>query len=319
VLRAPHRPASLAYFEEGSHRLVEIPECPLLSPRLNEAVVHLNGLLAKAEPRSLGLQEVQLSESSHTGDVVIHYSAEQGTREQAERWFELVRTEVEWVKGQVLVTGRGAQGRRWTDGETTLTERSMGMTFRFSDRAFAQANWPLNEIVVGTVTLWAFEGAHESPVRVMELYAGVGNFGIPLARDGALVTLVEGNSAALADARYNARVNHVGRCRFRSGSAEEILAASTPGEYDLIVLDPPRSGLSKEALMGLIRLKPGRILYLSCDPPTLARDLRVLREAGYRATRLQGFDMFPQTMHIETVVELVAFPAATPVVQDSVQ
>jgi 23S rRNA (uracil1939-C5)-methyltransferase len=85
------------------------------------------------------------------------------------------------------------------------------------------------------------------------------------------------------------------------------------------VLDPPRSGLSKEALAGLIRLRPGRILYLSCDPPTLARDLRALREADYRATRLQGFDMFPQTMHIETVVELVALPGAAPVVPDPVQ
>jgi 23S rRNA (uracil1939-C5)-methyltransferase len=305
VQRSSHRPASLAYFEEGSHRLVAIEGCPLLVPRLNEAVAHLNRLLAMAEPKSLGLQEVRLSESSHSGDVVIHYSAEQGTREQAEKWFEHVRTGAEWVKGQVLVTGRGPHGRRWTDGETTLTERLMGMTFRFSDRAFAQANWPLNETVVSTVTAWTFDEAPATPIRILELYAGAGNFGLPLARAGALVTLVEGNSAALADARYNARVNHVGRCRFRSGSAEEVLAASTPGEYDLIVLDPPRSGLSKEALAGLIRLKPGRIVYLSCDPPTLARDLRAVRDAGYRATRLQGFDMFPQTMHIETVVELV--------------
>lgn len=317
VLRAPNRPTSLAYFEEGSHRLVAIPHCPLLSTRLNEAVALLNNLLATAEPRSLNLQEVRLSESSHSGDVVIHYSAERGTREQAQKWFEVVRTRAEWVKGQVLVTGRGAQRSRWTDGETTLTEPLMGMTFRFSDRAFAQANWPMNEIVVATVTSWAVEGRQESPVRTLELYAGVGNFGLPIARAGALVTLVEGHSAALADARYNARVNHVGRCRFRSGSAEEILSASVTGEYDLVVLDPPRTGLSKEAVAGLIKLKPARIIYLSCDPPTLARDLRVLREAGYRTTRLQGFDMFPQTMHIETIVELETLPGAVSVAPES--
>jgi 23S rRNA (uracil1939-C5)-methyltransferase len=69
-------------------------------------------------------------------------------------------------------------------------------------------------------------------------------------------------------------------------------------------MDPPRTGLSKEALAGLVHLKPSRILYLSCDPPTLARDLRATQEAGYRVTRLQGYDMFPQTMHIETLVEL---------------
>jgi tRNA/tmRNA/rRNA uracil-C5-methylase (TrmA/RlmC/RlmD family) len=80
--------------------------------------------------------------------------------------------------------------------------------------------------------------------------------------------------------------------------------ASTPDEYDLVLMDPPRTGLSKEALTGLLRLRPHRLVYLSCDPPTLARDLRAMWEAGYRVARLQGFDMFPQTMHIETLVEL---------------
>jgi 23S rRNA (uracil1939-C5)-methyltransferase len=84
-----------------------------------------------------------------------------------------------------------------------------------------------------------------------------------------------------------------------------MLAASATGEYDLVVVDPPRTGLSKEVLAGLIRVGPKRILYVSCDPPTLARDLRAIVAAGYRAARLQGYDMFPQTMHIETLVELV--------------
>ena len=157
---------------------------------------------------------------------------------------------------------------------------------------------------VETVADWALKGQERAPLRVLELYAGIGNFGLRLARGGALVTLVEGNPAALADARYNARVNHVGRCRFRHGPVETILDASTPDEYDLVFMDPPRTGLSKEALAGLLRLRPYRLVYLSCDPPTLARDLRAMREAGYRVTRLQGFDMFPQTMHIETLAEL---------------
>ena len=139
----------------------------------------------------------------------------------------------------------------------------------------------------------------------LELYAGIGNFGLPIAREGALVTLVEGNRAALADTRENARINHIGRCRFRAVSAEAMLAASATGEYDLVVLDPPRTGLSKEAVTGLMRVGPKRILYVSCDPPTLARDLRAFVAAGYRAARLQAYDMFPQTMHIETLVELV--------------
>jgi len=304
VVTPKGKTASLAYHEEGSHRLVPIAACPLLAPRLNEAIAHLNRALAGSGLMAALIQEVRLGYSVATGERVIQYEAERCTRRQAEGWFERVRTGLDGLKGQVMIAGRGLQQRRWVDGETALTEQVAGLRLRCSDRSFVQANWRLNEMLVETVTDWALTGQDRAPLRVLELYAGIGNFGLPLARGGALVTLVEANPAALADARYNARVNHVGRCRFRQGSAEAILDASTPDEYDFVLMDPPRTGLSKEALTGLLRLRPRRLVYLSCDSPTLARDLRVMREAGYRVTRLQGFDMFPQTMHIETLVEL---------------
>ena len=304
VVTPKGKTASLAYHEEGSHRLVPIAACPLLAPRLNEAIAHLNRALAGSGALAAVLQEVRLALSVTTGELMIQYEAERCTRRQAEGWFERVRTGLAGLKGQVLIAGRGLQQRRWVDGETALTERVAGLRLRCSDRSFVQANWRLNETLVETVTDWTLTGQDRAPLRVLELYAGIGNFGLSLARGGALVTLVEANPAALADARYNARVNHVGRCRFRQGPAEAILDASMPDEYDLVLMDPPRTGLSKEALAGLLRLRPHRLVYLSCDPPTLARDLRAMREAGYRMMRVQGFDMFPQTMHIETLVEL---------------
>jgi 23S rRNA (uracil1939-C5)-methyltransferase len=304
VVTPKGKTASLAYHEEGSHRLVPIAACPLLAPRLNETVAHLNRALAGSGMMAALIQEVRLGYSVATGELVFQYEAERCTRRQAESWFERVRTGLAGLKRQVMIAGRGLQQRRWVDGETALPEQVAGLRLRCSDRSFTQANWRLNETLVETVTDWALTGQERTPLRVLELYAGIGNFGLPIARGGALVTLVEANPAALADARYNARVNHVGRCRFRQGPVEAILDASTPDEYDLVLMDPPRTGLSKEALTGLLRLRPHRLVYLSCDPPTLARDLRAMREAGYRVTRLQGFDMFPQTMHIETLVEL---------------
>ena len=304
VVTPKGKAASLAYHEEGSHRLVPIAACPLLAPRLNEVIAHLNRALAGSGALATVLQEVRLALSVTTGELMIQYEAERCTRRQAEGWFERVRTGLAGLKGQVLIAGRGLQQRRWVDGETALTEQVAGLRLRCSDRSFVQANWRLNETLVETVTDWTLTGQDRAPLRVLELYAGIGNFGLPLARGGALVTLVEANPAALADARYNARVNHVGRCRFRQGPAEAILDASMPDEYDLVLMDPPRTGLSKEALAGLLRLRPHRLVYLSCDPPTLARDLRAMREAGYCMMRVQGFDMFPQTMHIETLVEL---------------
>ncbi|MEK6604475.1 MAG: 23S rRNA (uracil(1939)-C(5))-methyltransferase RlmD [Nitrospirota bacterium] len=305
AVAVPSRGApSLAYFEEGSHRPVPIAACPLLAPRLNEAVAYLNQMLAGSRAAASQLQEIRLGLSVTTGEVVFQYVAEQCQRPQADAWFARVRAGFAGVKGQVMIAGRGAQQRRWTEGETTLTEQVGPLRLRCSDRSFVQANWKLNETLGKTVTAWALEARTDAPLRVLELYAGIGNFGLAIAREGALVTFVEGNASALADARYNARVNHIGRCRFRSESAEAFLPGVAPGEYDLVLMDPPRTGLSKEALAGLVHLKAGRILYLSCDPPTLARDLRAMQEAGYRVTRLQGYDMFPQTMHIETLVEL---------------
>jgi len=302
----PQGAPSLAYFEEGSHRPVPIAQCPLLAPRLNEAVAHLNQMLAGSRATASLLQEIRLGLSVTTGAVVLQYAAERCERAQADAWFERVRTGFAGVQGQVMIAGRGPHQRRWVEGDTTLTEQVGPLRLRCSDRSFVQANWKLNETLAGTVTAWALESKRDAPLRVLELYAGIGNFGLALAREGALVTFVEGNRSALADARYNARINHLGRCRFRSSSAETFLEGSVPGDYDLVLMDPPRTGLSREALAGLVRLKAGRILYLSCDPPTLARDLRAMQETGYHLTRLQGYDMFPQTMHIETLIELTA-------------
>jgi 23S rRNA (uracil1939-C5)-methyltransferase len=304
VVIPPRGHASLAYYEEGSHRPVPIAACPLLAPRLNEAVAHLNQILAGSRAMATLLYEVRLGQAVTTGEVVIRYEAERCTRAQAEAWFERVRTGFDGLKGQVMIAGRGLQQKRWVEGDPMLVEQVGGLRLRCSDRSFVQANWKLNEQLIETVTARALAGKGESPLRVLELYAGIGNFGLPIARAGALVTLVEGNRAALADARYNAKLNHLGRCRFRSGSAEVFLAGTTPGDYDLALLDPPRTGLSREVLAGLARLRPHRVLYLSCDPPTLARDLRAMREAGRRVVHLQGYDMFPQTAHVETLVEL---------------
>jgi tRNA/tmRNA/rRNA uracil-C5-methylase (TrmA/RlmC/RlmD family) len=141
-------------------------------------------------------------------------------------------------------------------------------------------------------------------LRLLELYAGIGVLGLPLARHGALVTEVEANRWALADARHAAKTNHIGRCRFRHQKAEACLDMTESGEYDAVLMDPPRTGLSPETLRGLLAFNVPRLFYLSCDPATLARDLGKLWGGGYRVVRLQAFDMFPQTAHIETLVEL---------------
>ncbi len=140
---------------------------------------------------------------------------------------------------------------------------------------------------------------------VVDLYAGVGLFGLSIAASGiADVTLVEGDPVSGGDLQGNAEPFGT-RAQVRRTSVEEWLGAvATPGVATMVV-DPPRTGMSREAAAGIIRQQPGRIVYVSCDVATLARDARILLDAGYELTEVTGFDLFPNTAHVESVAVLM--------------
>jgi 23S rRNA (uracil1939-C5)-methyltransferase len=185
------------------------------------------------------------------------------------------------------------------EGADWLDETVDGVRCRVSDRTFLQINAGVNAALIATVTAWAGLTGRE---RVVDLYAGFGNFSLPLARHG-VVTAVESSASAAADARHNARasgrpVHVVGR------SVDEWSPKPDDRRPDLVVMDPPRSGLTRAALSRVLALDAPRLLYVSCEPATLARDVDRFGRAGYALRRVVGFDMFPQTAHAETVVEL---------------
>jgi tRNA/tmRNA/rRNA uracil-C5-methylase (TrmA/RlmC/RlmD family) len=137
--------------------------------------------------------------------------------------------------------------------------------------------------------------------EVLDLYAGVGLFSVALAALGRLeVTAVEGDRSSGADLRENARA-HAPRLDARVGGVEEYLASRQGRRPATLIVDPPRTGLSKQAAEMLVRLAPSRLIYVSCDPPTLARDARRLLDAGYRMESLRAFDLFPNTPHVEAL------------------
>jgi tRNA/tmRNA/rRNA uracil-C5-methylase (TrmA/RlmC/RlmD family) len=140
--------------------------------------------------------------------------------------------------------------------------------------------------------------------EVIDLYAGVGLFGVVLAATGRLeVTAVEGDRTSGADLRENART-HEPRLKAHVEGVEEFLAQRS-GTAATIVVDPPRTGMTADALGTLVKLSPERIVYVSCDPPTLARDARRLIDAGYGLTSLRAFDFFPNTPHVESLALFV--------------
>jgi 23S rRNA (uracil1939-C5)-methyltransferase len=147
-------------------------------------------------------------------------------------------------------------------------------------------------------------GEFRAGERVLDLYCGAGNFSLPLARRGVEVTGVERSPVAVAAACANADRLGLSTVRFTRDAVAAALGQLPPAALDAVVLDPPRGGAADVA-EALAARRATRILYVSCDPATLARDARTLVAQGYRLRRVQPLDVFPQTYHIETVAEFV--------------
>jgi 23S rRNA (uracil1939-C5)-methyltransferase len=135
---------------------------------------------------------------------------------------------------------------------------------------------------------------------ILDLYAGVGNVTLPLALRAKQVLGIEENRMAIDDARFNAERNDIRNCDFIHGRVEDVFMRGERRSPDLIVLDPPRTG-AKTILDQVVRSKPQRIIYISCEPTTFSRDLHLFSEKGYFLQRLDLIDMFPQTYHMEAI------------------
>jgi 23S rRNA (uracil1939-C5)-methyltransferase len=198
-------------------------------------------------------------------------------------------------------------------GETTITERCAHLTFVIHPKSFYQTNSRQAERLYGVVREWIQASGKE---KLLDLYCGIGSIGLFVADLVGSVIGVESIPEAVERAVENAKLNGIDNAKFHAGDVREILAASG-GEHigppspsapiiprpDIVILDPPRAGLHPKVLDSLVRLAPKQIIYVSCKPSTQARDLTVLLES-YRIERIQPVDMFPQTFHIENIVDL---------------
>lgn len=185
-------------------------------------------------------------------------------------------------------------------GSLQIHVSSPKIVLEYAVGSFAQINLTQNRHLVDYVVRLADTKPGD---RVVDLFCGMGNFSLPLARSGAEVTGIEESRPSIRQARQNAKMNGLSNSRFICGRAEDKLAQIGREPVDLVLLDPPRSGA--HALMkSLLQLRPQRIIYVSCDPQTLARDLKVLLNGPYRVVSTRPFDMFPQTYHCESVTLL---------------
>jgi 23S rRNA (uracil1939-C5)-methyltransferase len=213
------------------------------------------------------------------------------------------------VTGIFLQVGRKSTIRKvWGNERVTYTIPSelfpnfSAVNLSFRCGGFSQVHYRQNLALIETVLDWADLRGTE---RVLDLFCGNGNFSLPVARLCAEVVGVEDFEQSIEDAVTNARMNGISNARFHTMSAENGLRTLTEsGErFDVVLLDPPRTG-ALEAVRLIAGVLPEKILYVSCDPPTLARDIAELGKKGYEVAATRAVDMFPQTYHIESVTLL---------------
>ena len=289
------------FHRRGSWRdVVDVRDCHLASER-NNAARNAVADWARAE----GLP----SHDTETGTGVLRNLVVRDSERTEQVQTRLVTTPAEIPQPPVDLhtlidrpTG-GTDGPTGVLGEEHLEEELGGLRFRISPAAFFQTNTPMAERLYAVAAEYAQLTGSE---RVFDLYCGIGTIGLTLASRAGQVWGLETVPEAVADAERNALRNGITNARFVAADARLGLAPllERAGRPDVIVLDPPRAGLSKKIVRRVIECEAPRIVYVSCNPTTLAPNAAQLVEAGYTLRRVRPVDMFPQTPHLECVALL---------------
>ncbi len=274
----------LGFRSADSHRIVPVDACLVSDSQLDDLWTALN----MEWPQ---LRRLTLRCGSATGDQLAIFELDH---------YEDFDIEVDFPVSCVLLLADVGSAQVVTlMGSPYLVEHVAGHDYRISPTSFFQVNTGGAEALVALVREHAQLRGTDT---LLDLYAGVGLFGLTLAEDFGYVIGVEAHPGAADDFWHNAR--DLENVELLEGPAEAALA-EIEQSVDVIVLDPPRAGAGEEVVAGMVRLSPRRIVYVSCDPATLARDARYLVDAGYRLDSVQPLDMFPQTYHIESVALFV--------------
>jgi 23S rRNA (uracil1939-C5)-methyltransferase len=288
----------LGLHQEGTHAVVDFERCLQLSPAMMEAALGVRSALRSRPGLWPTLRGLQLAEGNAAGLVATLETRAPSSEAPA---LAALRGAAPGLTGwAVLAEDHGRETFLLLHGSPWLAHDVAGLRLMSHARAFFQANrFLVEELVAHVLALVPSEG------KVLDLYAGVGLFSLPIAKRGQETRAAESDAQAVDDARENARRLGLTGFRIEAADVREALRAWPREEGETVVLDPPRTGAGLDVVEVVAARRPRAILYVSCDPPTLGRDLAHFQRLGYRADRLRAFDMFPDTFHLETVVRLV--------------
>ena len=306
----------VGFYAPRSHRVIEERNCRL-QPECFKTVLDCvvrwakkAGVSAYDEESGRGLlRHIYIRRAEATGEVMVCLVCTSGKLPEPQRLVELLRGGVPGLASVVVNLQKeatnvilGEEGYTlW--GKDFITDRLCGLTFRLSPRSFYQVNRSQAERLYALAAEAAGLTGRET---VLDLYCGTGTIGLSMASKAGRIIGVELIAAAVEDARRNAEDNGIDNARFICGdAAEAAVQLEREGiRPDVAVIDPPRKGCSAALIDTLVRMNPSRLVYVSCDPATLARDLKALTGKGYAVERVTPVDMFPRTPHVECVALL---------------
>ena len=306
------------FYRPRSHDIIPYSDCPVLLPQINR---NLNGLLAAL--REEGFCGAREGRWSLPNELIRHIVVRQaqfgedslcaviGRRPLSKKEEKSLRSAAQKIKGLsgMVFNIHDSPGNFIWGGHTIpiygaelMSERLGRYKFTFEASSFFQVNsaqaLSLYEYAAGL----ALDGA---PGKILELYSGVGSLTAFLAAGGAEVTAVESWLPAAKYIAGNAERNGIKKIVSHTAQAEDIAESLSGSRCDVVVVDPPRSGCDEKVIAAMLKTVPERIVYVSCNPATLARDIKLLAEGGYTPLEARPFDMFPQTGHVETAALLV--------------
>ena len=290
---------AIGYYKFRSHELLPVEQCPISSPLINVAIEKI-WAAGRAGAMSAAISELELF-ADHADErlLVEAYCAPPTPKAEgqaiAHSLTQILPSAIGVEVFEQFPANQATEPKRLASfGEPSLVYETQSAGYRVSAGAFFQVNRFLIDDLIGIVT----DGA--SGKLALDLYAGVGLFSTVLARSFAQVIGVESSQICVADLRHNAPLE----VKAVLATTEQYLGQVRNLRPDLIVVDPPRGGLGERVVQSLAKLEAPNITYVSCDPSTLARDLKLMTGLGYRITGAHLLDLFPQTFHIESVFHL---------------
>lgn len=308
-----HRKSHIGFFRSQSNEVVPIERCELVSDFVNGILKKLTEFMNSLDffPR---FNEVEILANAKLEEAALSFRTSNALEEDRVREFlKALKVCIPKVYGVLIETVSPDAIRVDTFGNCRLPFRftfsppgadPQTVETRIHINSFNQANLEQNENLLRTVYDWV-EPSREK--TVVDLFCGVGNLSLALAKDVKKVIGLESNPISVEDARLNAELNGLPNCAFHQGDifSSDLQVLSRDGSVDVLLLDPPRKGAG-ECLKTIATLRPAKIIYVSCNPTTLARDVTLLTALSYRLRRVQLLDMFPQTYHFECVAEFEA-------------